>query len=136
VDPQYPFGHGLGYIPFNYANLVLSNTNPGRSDILNISVEVSNAGNRAGFEVVQLYVSDLVASMVPPVKRLRGFQKIFLEAGEKRNVNFQLPVRDLSFVNRDNRWILEPGEFKVSIGGLGKIFYLRDPTPKKTVTHN
>jgi beta-glucosidase len=72
-------------------------------------------------------VRDLFASVSPPVKRLRGFQKIFLSPGEKRIVTFRLPVRDLSFVNRDNRWVLEPGEFEVSMGGLSRKFLLHSP---------
>jgi beta-glucosidase len=100
------------------------------ADVLNVSVDVANTGNRAGREVVQLYVSDLVAGMVPPVKKLRGFQKISLQPGEIKTVDFQLPMRNLSFVDRNNQWILEPGEFKVRIGGLSKRFFLRTPTSR------
>jgi beta-glucosidase len=134
--PQYSFGYGLGYTTFKYTNLVLDRTKLRSSDVLKISVDVINTGSRAGREVVQLYVSDCAASIVPPVKRLRGFQKILLEPGEKRNANFQLPIRDLSFVDRDNRWVLEPGEFKVSVGGLSKRFLLIDPAAKLEVVHN
>jgi beta-glucosidase len=136
LAPQYPFGHGLGYTTFTYADLVLDKTQLGSSEVLNISVTVSNTGSRAGMEVVQLYVSDLVASIVPPVKRLRGFQKILLASGEKKTVSFQLPVRDLSFVDRDNQRVLEPGEFTVSVGGQSKRFFLRNPTAKKPAAKN
>lgn len=72
--------------------------------------------------------------MVPPVKKLRGFQKILFQPGEKKTVNFQLPMRDLSFVDRYNRWVLEPGEFKVRIGGLSKGFFLRTPPRSRPVS--
>jgi beta-glucosidase len=124
LDPQYPFGHGLSFTTFEYANLILEKTELGSSDMLAVSVEVSNTGGRPGREVIQFYVSDLFASVAPPVKRLRGFQKIFLLPGEKRLVSFRLPIRDLSFVNRDNHWVLEPGEFEVSMGGLRQRFFL------------
>jgi beta-glucosidase len=128
--PQYPFGHGLGYTTFTYTDLKLDRTTLESADVLNVSVDVANTGNRAGREVVQLYVSDLVAGMVPPVKKLRGFQKISLQPGEIKTVDFQLPMRNLSFVDRNNQWILEPGEFKVRIGGLSKRFFLRTPTSR------
>lgn len=134
LNPQYPFGHGLGYTTFTYANLVVKKTELQSSDDLIVSVEVKNAGNRAGREVVQLYVSDLVAGTSPPVKRLRGFQKIFLPPGDKREMTFHLPVRNLSFVDRYNRWILEPGEFEASIGGLHQRFFLRDSVVKPAGT--
>ncbi|MFH0729817.1 MAG: glycoside hydrolase family 3 N-terminal domain-containing protein [Pseudomonadota bacterium] len=127
LDPLYPFGHGLSYTTFAYTNLALEKTELSSSDVLNISVEITNTGSRPGREIVQLYVSDLFASVAPPVKRLRGFQKISLSPGEKQKANFQLPVSNLSFIDRDNRWILEPGEFEVSLGGLDQRFFLRDP---------
>jgi beta-glucosidase len=123
--PQYLFGQGVGYTTFQYADLALDKTKLGSSDVLTISVDVSNTGIRSGREVVQLYVSDLVARIVPPVKRLRAFQKILLEPGEKRTLSFRLPVQELSFVDRDNRRVLEPGEFSVSVGGLSKRFFLQ-----------
>ena len=127
LNPQYPFGHGLSYTTINYTNLVLEKTNLVSSDILSVSVEVQNTGSRTGREVVQLYVSDLVASVSPPVKRLRGFQQMNISPGEKRQVTFHLPVQALSFVNGENQWVLEPGDFEVSLGGLHQRFTVRDP---------
>ena len=78
----------------------------------------------AGKEAVLVYVSDLVASITPPVKRLRAFDKIALEAGASQTVSFEIPVQDLAFVGRNNQWILEPGTFKVRVGGLDADFEL------------
>lgn len=126
LDPLYPFGHGLSYTTFEYSEPILEKSELSGSEVLNLSVRVTNTGSREGREVVQLFVSDLVASVPPPVKRLRGFQKITLLPGETKQVSFQLPLSELSFVNHENRWILEPGEFELSVGGRTKRFQLVD----------
>ena len=84
-----------------------------------MSVKVTNTGDRAGKEAVLLYSSDLVASLIPDVKRLRGFEKIALEPGETKTVTFEIPAHELAFVGADGKWRLEKGDFRLSCGGLG-----------------
>ncbi|MBR6458609.1 MAG: fibronectin type III-like domain-contianing protein, partial [Actinomycetaceae bacterium] len=86
---------------------------------LKLSVKVTNTGDRAGKEAVLLYSSDLVASLIPDVKRLRGFEKIALQPGESKVVTFALPAEELAFVGADGKWRLESGDFRLACGGLG-----------------
>ena len=116
-NPQFEFGFGLSYTTFAYSNLKCSQTKLKKTDNITISIDLKNTGEMAGAEVVQLYVSDLVASISPCVKRLRGFEKILLQPNETKTIKFSLPVTDFSFVGLDNKWVLEPGKFKVNIGG-------------------
>ncbi|MDR0415287.1 MAG: glycoside hydrolase family 3 C-terminal domain-containing protein [Prevotellaceae bacterium] len=117
-NPEYPFGFGLSYTTFEYANLKVSEAQLplGSPSEVKISVEVKNAGSRAGKEVVQLYSSDLYASLIPDVKRLRRFEKISLEPGETKTVTFKLTLSDLSFVNLKNQRVVEPGKFELQVG--------------------
>ena len=124
-DPEWPFGHGLSYTTFAYSDLRLDRTAVGQRDTLTVTVAVTNSGERAGKEVVQLYVRDLYASVDPPVKRLRDFQKIALAPGERRTVSFRLPVRRLAFIGRDNRPVVEPGDFDVMVAGLTQRLTVR-----------
>lgn len=114
--PLFPFGFGLSYTTFKITNLQLSAPRIGVSGKLTVSVEVENTGKRAGDEVVQLYIRDLVASMSRPVKELKGFQRISLQPGEKRRVEFMLGHEHLGFWNREMRYVVEPGEFRVMVG--------------------
>jgi len=109
-DPLYPFGYGLSYTRFEYSDLRISG-----GDSFTVSADVRNAGQRAGDEIVQLYVRDLVASISRPVKELKGFRRITLGAGEKRRVEFTITRNDLQFWS-DHGWTVEPGTFKVWIG--------------------
>ena len=118
VSLQWPFGYGLSYTTFEYANLKVDKTSFTADDVLTVSVDVKNTGTRAGKEAVLLYSSDLVASIVPDNKRLRDFTKIELQPGETKTVTFQLPAKNLAFVNADGRWMLEEGEFVLKIGKL------------------
>jgi beta-glucosidase len=123
--PQFEFGQGLSYTTFAYSDLRLGQkTMTGNGD-LSVSVTVTNNGRRAGKEVVQLYVSDLVASLSPAGKRLRRFAKIYLEPGQSRTLTFMLRRDDLSFIGANNKPIVEPGEFEVTIGGLKEKFELK-----------
>lgn len=124
VNPQWEFGHGLSYTTFEYSDLDLSTTKLQASGTLDVSVIVTNTGDRSGAEVVQLYVSDSVATIVPSVKRLRGFEKINLEAGASQTVTFSVNARDLAFVGRENKWITEPGDFRVRVSDLNVGFIL------------
>jgi len=114
--PLFPFGYGLSYTTFKIANLQLSAPRIVATGKLTVSVEVENTGRRAGDEVVQLYIRDLVASMTRPVKELKGFQRVSLQPGEKRRVEFVLGPEHLGFWNRDMRYVVEPGEFQVMVG--------------------
>ncbi|HEY0177150.1 MAG TPA: glycoside hydrolase family 3 C-terminal domain-containing protein, partial [Pedobacter sp.] len=120
--PQFQFGDGLSYTTFKYSNLQLSSNQLNADGTLTVSVDVSNTGQREGKEAVLLFSSDLVASLSPDVKRLRGFEKIGLKAGETKTVVFKLRPKDLAFVNADNQLVTEPGEFSVSVGGLKATF--------------
>lgn len=115
-DPLYPFGYGLSYTTFAYSELKVGTPEVRRDGTLMVSATVSNTGARASVEVVQLYVRDLVGSVTRPVKELRGFQRVALEAGEAREVTFEVPVESLGFHGLDNRWVVEPGAFHVWIG--------------------
>jgi beta-glucosidase len=121
--PLYPFGHGLSYTQFRLANLQLSSQRIRPDGRVTVSVEVENTGTRAGDEVVQLYIRDVAASVTRPVRELKGFQRLALQPGERRRVEFVLTSEHLGFYNRDMRFVVEPGQFKVfvgnsSVGGL------------------
>ena len=116
VSLQWPFGYGLSYTTFEYANLKVDKARFSADDVLTVSVDVKNTGSCAGKEAVLLYSSDLVASIVPDNKRLRDFTKIALEPGEVKTVTFQLPAKSLAFVGADGKWTLEEGDFILKIG--------------------
>jgi beta-glucosidase len=127
VTPLFPFGFGLSYTQFQFTNLQLSTAKIRADGRLSVSVEVENTGKRAGDEVVQLYVRDVAASRTRPVRELKGFERVTLNAGEKRRVTFTLTPEQLGFYNREMRFVVEPGEFKIfvgnsSVGGLEASF--------------
>lgn len=115
---QYPFGFGLSYTEFTYSDLRLSSEELTADGELEVQVTLSNTGGRAGKEVVQLYTSDLFASLTPDVRRLRAFDKIALEPGEAETVRFVLRSADLSFINAEGQRVTEPGDFELELGGL------------------
>ena len=114
--PLYPFGHGLSYTTFTYANLRMNKGQMRATDSLVVQVDVINSGQRAGDEVVQLYVRDDVASVTRPVRELRGFERISLRPGESRTVSFTLRPSDLAFYNQKMERVVEPGFFTVWVG--------------------
>ncbi len=116
VSLQWPFGYGLSYTSYEYSNLRVDKTSFDSNDILTVTVDVKNAGQRVGKESVLLYSSDLVASIVPDNRRLRQFTKIELQPGETKTVTFQLPAKELAFVGADGHWTLEEGDFILKIG--------------------
>ena len=118
VSLQWPFGYGLSYTTFDYANLRVDKTSFTADDVLTVTVDVKNTGNRAGKEAVLLYSSDLIASIVPDNSRLRDFTKVVLAPGETKTVTFQLPAKELAFVGADGRWTLEEGDFTLKVGKL------------------
>ncbi len=116
-EPLYPFGYGLSYTTFAYSDIHLSSTEMSADGKLTATVTVTNTGSRDGAEVVQLYIRDLVGSVTRPVKELKGFEKIFLKAGESRKVSFSITPELLKFYNYDLQFVCEPGDFDVMIGG-------------------
>src|SRR5256714_1618196 len=114
--PLYPFGYGLSYTQFRFSNLQLSAPRMRADGSLKVSVEVENIGKRLGDEVAQLYVRDVAASRTRPVKELQGFERITLKPGERRRVGFMLKPAHLGFYNRDMKFVVEPGTFKVWVG--------------------
>jgi beta-glucosidase len=115
-SPLYPFGYGLSYTVFDYSDLHIAKTELGPEDTLIVSAAVTNNGNQAGAEVVQLYVRDLVGSVTRPVRELKGFQKVLIEPGQRCLVRFEIPVSELGFTGLDMCWLVEPGDFSVWIG--------------------
>jgi beta-glucosidase len=116
-DPLYPFGFGLSYTTFTYRNLQITPEQIQPGDSVSIQVDVENTGQRLGDEVVQLYLKDVEASLPVPQLQLQGFSRIRLAPGEKQTVQFTLTAEQMSFVDDDGQWVLEPGEFKVWLGG-------------------
>jgi beta-glucosidase len=127
VNPLYTFGFGLSYTTFSYSNLKIDKDTIGPNDIINVSVTVTNTGKRDGKEVIQLYTRDLYASITPSVKRLKRFSKVLLKPGESQVVKFQIQPADLKFVDNSNKWVLEPGDFEVMIGGMVAPFNVKNP---------
>ena len=123
--PQFPFGFGLSYTSFHYSNLevqpIVSNPRPK----FNISVKVRNAGSIAGKEVVQVYLTDLYGTISRPVKQLKRFEKVLLRPGEERKMEFSLEWNDLSFIGKENKRIVEPGRFRVTVANLTEEFELK-----------
>ena len=115
MDVQWPFGHGLSYTDFEYSDLKVSSVEFGADDVLKVSVDVTNTGNVAGKESVLLFSSDLYASSTPDVRRLRAFEKVDLAPGQTATVEFELPAKDLAFVNYYGKWTLEAGDFILSV---------------------
>ena len=115
-EPLYPFGYGLSYTTFAYSDIKLNQEKISMNEDLTVSVTVSNTGERAGEEVVQLYVRDLVGSVTRPVKELKGFRKITLAAGASQKVTFTLTADDLAFYTRSMEFKPEPGRFQVMVG--------------------
>ena len=115
--PLFPFGYGLSYTTFTYSDIKLSGAALAAGQTLTASVTVTNTGKYDGIETVQLYLRDMVGSISRPVKELKGFQKVTLKAGESATVNFKITADDLKFYNSDLKYVNEPGDFKLYIGG-------------------
>lgn len=115
-DPKFPFGYGLSYTQFKYADMNLSSTNLKGNQTLKISVNISNNGSYDGEEVVQLYIRDLFGKVVRPVKELKGFQKVFIKKGETKTVSFTLTPEDLKFYDDELNFDWEGGEFDIMVG--------------------
>ena len=125
-NPQYEFGHGLSFTDFKYSNLNIQKDTFLKDETIQVTIDITNTGDQIGKEVVQLYTSDLVASIVPAVKQLRKFRKIELAKGETKKIDFTLTEKDLEFVNMKNEWVTESGEFQISIDTFKVNFYLQN----------
>jgi beta-glucosidase len=115
-EPLFPFGFGLSYTTFEYSNLRLSATQIGPTDQTKVSVRITNTGKRAGDEIVQLYIHDLVSSVTRPVMELKDFKRISLAAGESQTVEFVITPDKLSFFDLNMNRIVEPGWFDIMVG--------------------
>ncbi|WP_455169299.1 glycoside hydrolase family 3 N-terminal domain-containing protein [Aegicerativicinus sediminis] len=116
-DPLFAFGFGLSYSSFEYSNLKLSTSEMGSSDTLTVNVDIKNTGDRDGEEVAQLYIQDVYASVSTPRKSLKGFQRVFIPKGQTKTVVFELNSNELSIWDKDMKFTVEPGDFKVMVGG-------------------
>ena len=115
-EPLYPFGYGLSYTTFSYGEMTLDKTAINADGSLTASVKVSNTGNCDGYETVQMYIHDVLASQSRPVKELKGFRRVFLKQGESAEVKFEINADMLKFYNNKLEYVCEPGEFEVSVG--------------------
>ncbi|WP_422361995.1 glycoside hydrolase family 3 N-terminal domain-containing protein [Reichenbachiella sp.] len=124
-SPQWAFGHGLSYTTFSYSNLKLDKATIGDSDQINVTVTVENTGDRDGKVAVELYVTDLYASVTPGEKRLKKFKKVEIKSGTSTQVDFQLAAADLSFINQNSERVTEEGEFTLMIGDQQENFFYK-----------
>jgi beta-glucosidase len=115
-DPLWPFGHGLSYTTFSISDPTITPASIPATGRAIVRVDVTNTGTRAGDEVVELYIHDLVSSVTRPVLELRGFERVTLAPGERRTVSFTIGPDALSLINREMRRVVEPGQFEILVG--------------------
>ncbi len=125
VNNLYEFGYGLSYSDFKYSNFAVSKDTFALSDTINVGVFVTNDSDIDGYETIQVYSSDLYASITPDIKRLRDFSKVHIKAGETKKLSFSIPVSELEFYNIDNVPVVEEGRFKITINDNVKEIYIR-----------
>jgi beta-glucosidase len=116
--PLFAFGSGHSYTQFDYSNMQIAHRELKSKDSVEISFEMKNSGSRAGTEVVLVYSIDEVASITPSIRKLRAFERVSLEANESKTIKMKIPVSQLRFVDKDNKWVLEPGKFKFEVSQL------------------
>ena len=124
-QPLFPFGFGLSYTTFAYSDLRIAPDTIGAPGTATVTCTVTNTGGRAGDEVAQLYIHDVLASVGRPVMQLEGFHRLHLDAGESAEVRFVLGPDELHMLNRERRWVVEPGDFRVMVGGSSRDIRLR-----------
>jgi beta-glucosidase len=120
VSPLYQFGFGLSYTTFDFKNLRLKKKKIGLKDSTQILVDVTNTGKRAGTEVVQMYIRDLISSVTRPIKELKGFKKIELRPGETKTVALDITPESLAFYDIHMKYVVEPGEFEIVVGNSSR----------------
>jgi len=120
--PIWSFGHGMSYTTFNYTNLQIVPSSIGISDNFNVTVTVQNTGSVDGKEVVQVYLTDVVSSVVTPAQRLVGFQKISLPAGSSQTVSIEVQSAQLAVWSLNNEFVVEPGQFTLQVGTSDEVF--------------
>jgi beta-glucosidase len=121
IEPLFPFGYGLSYTSFSYDNLTIDKKKMKFDEIVKISVDISNTGERTGKEVVQLYINDIESSVERPLKELKGFKKVTLNPGQTETVTFELNKDNFSFYHpKENSWVVERGLFKILIGSSSR----------------
>jgi len=125
-QPLYPFGFGLSYSRFEYSNLRFDKKQFAKNDSTKVYCTIKNTSQLDGEEVAQLYVRDLLSSLAQPIKQLKGFQRIFLKAGESKEVSFTITPESLKMLNGEMKWVVEPGEFRIMIGASSKDIRVRD----------
>jgi beta-glucosidase len=130
VTPLYPFGFGLSYTTFAFRNLRLEKSTVHRTQSTSVLVDVQNTGKRAGEEVVQMYIRDLLSTVTRPVKELRGFQKVSLKAGESKTVTIPILPEHLAFTTLSMEHTVEPGDFAIMVGNSS-----RDEDLSTTILH-
>jgi beta-glucosidase len=116
VTPQFPFGFGGSYTTFELSGLRLGAERIAAGATVGVEVTVKNTGTRAGDEVVQIYVTDVAASVTRPVRQLRAFERVHLEPGASKTLSFTLGPRDLALLDAGMKWVVEPGEFRITAG--------------------
>jgi len=124
-EPLYPFGFGLSYTTFEISDLKLNQLKYTESDTIIAKVNVKNTGSKAGSEVVQLYIKDLLASVSRPIIELKGFQKVYLKPGESKQVSIEVPVKELQFLDEKMNWVVEKGTYRIFVGNSSKNLPLK-----------
>jgi beta-glucosidase len=124
-QPLFPFGYGLSYTSFAYSDLRFDRSSMNRKDSTTVHFKIKNTGKYDGEEVVQLYIRDQLSSLAQPIKQLKGFQRVFLKAGEEKEFSFMIRPEHLQMLDKDLRWIVEPGDFRIMIGASSKDIRLR-----------
>jgi beta-glucosidase len=122
----YSFGHGLSYTQFTYSNLALQPATPNGDAMITVGFDLTNTGSREGDEVAQLYINDVVSSVITYEQQLRGFQRVHLKPGERRRIEFTLRRKDLALLNEKHQWVVEPGKFKIMVGAGSDDIRLTD----------
>jgi beta-glucosidase len=124
-EPLFRFGFGLSYSDFEYSNLAITPGSINREGFVTVTADIINTSERAGAEVAQLYIHDKISSVVTPVMELKGFDKIWLEPGQKKTVSFRLNNRELRLLDENLVWKVEPGEFEIMVGSSSGDIRLR-----------
>lgn len=122
-EPMYPFGYGLSYTSFEYSNLKLNSDSFAKDGSVTVTIDLKNTGSLPGKETVQLYIRDLFASVARPVRELKDFQQVELKPGESKTLSFRVTEKSIGFYDNEGKWIVEPGDFRVFVGGNSKATY-------------